>query len=257
VLVCKAWNIQRRGNIGHQKPSDPPDKDLYDMWVGPAPLLPFQSNRFHGGWHWCYHFGTGPMGNDGVHDIDYALWGLGVQTHPSTTAGLGGKYFFDDDQEFPDTQTVVFEYPGDGKPGSQRQLIYEQRIWSTNYPYNVDSGVEFYGTEGQMFLSRRGKIQILGPRNKRIEHKVVAQGQQDSFHAKDMVDAIRTGRRPNADIEIGHRKATVVHLGNIAARLGRSLQFDLQKEEIVGDEEANRLTRRQYREGHWAVPEGV
>ena len=257
VLVCKAWNIQRRGNIGHGKPSDPPNKEIYDAWVGPAFYVPYQSNRFDGNWHWWYNFGTGGMGNDGVHDVDYALWGLGVETHPSTVAALGGKYFFDDDQEFPDTQNVIFDYPGDGKPGNRRQLIYEQRLWSTNYPHNTDSGVEFYGTKGQLFLSRRGKIQILGERNRRLEHEVSPLGQQDEPHAKDMVDAIRAGRRPRADIETGHRTATLVHLGNLAARLGRSLQFNPQKEEIIGDDEAAGLTRRRYREGHWAVPKGV
>ena len=87
-------------------------------------------------------------------------WGLGVETHPSKIVALGGKFFFDDDQEFPDTQQVTFEYPSDGKPGNRRMLIYEQRLWSTNYPYNCDSGAEFYGTKGLMFLSRRGKVQV-------------------------------------------------------------------------------------------------
>ena len=74
-------------------------------------------------------------------------------------AALGGKYFFNDDQEFPDTQQVTFEYPGDGKPGSKKMLIYEPRLWSTTHPFNVDSGVEYYGTKGKLFLSRRGKAQ--------------------------------------------------------------------------------------------------
>ena len=104
------------------------------------------------------------MGNDGVHDIDYTRWGLGVKTHPNRIAAVGGKYFFDD-QQFPDTQHVLFEYEGDGKPENHKTLIYEQRLWSTNYPRHTDSGAEFYGTEGQMYLSRRGKIEVLGPRN--------------------------------------------------------------------------------------------
>ena len=118
----------------------------------------------HYHWHWFYNFGTGDIGNDGTHEIDYARWGLGVEGLPSTATGLGGKYFHDDDQEFPDTQQVAFEYPGDGSPGDRRMLIYEQRLWSTNYPHNTDSGVEFYGTKGQMYLSRRGKIQDMSPR---------------------------------------------------------------------------------------------
>ena len=98
----------------------------------------FQSNRFHYNWHWWYNFGCGDLGNDGIHEFDYTLWGLGVTTHPSLISGAGGKYFFDDDQQFPDTQQITFEYPGDGKVGSPRMLIYEMRLWSTTYPFNVD-----------------------------------------------------------------------------------------------------------------------
>lgn len=259
VLVAKAWNVQRRGNIGHAKPSQPPPGVDYDMWVGPAPYVPFQANRFHYKWHWWYNFGTGDMGNDGVHEIDYARWGLGVETHPSSVVALGGKYFFDDDQQFPDTQTVAFEYPDEGLPmgaGRKRMLIYEQRIWSPNPPFDVDGGAEFYGTKGRMFLSKRGKIEILDQRNRRIEAKP-EDPPKLLGHQEDFLEAIKTGRRPNAEIEIGHLSSTLSHLGNIATRLGRSLRFDPQKEEIIGDEEARALIRRQYREGHWAVPKGV
>ena len=257
VLSAKAWNIQRRASIGHGTPEDPPAGIDYDLWLGPAPYVPFQSNRLHGGWHWWYDFGAGGMGNDGAHDVDYALMGLGVQTHPSSVAALGGKFVFDDDQQFPDTQTVYCEYPGDGKVGDKRMFIYEQRFWSTNRPHDVDSGVEFYGTQGRMFLSRRGKVQVLGERNKPVKVEIPLVGHRDQEHVDDFVGAIRGGRRPHAGVEIAHRTSTVVHLGNIAARLGRSLQFDPKTEQIIGDEEAAWLTRRRYREGHWAVPQGV
>src|SRR5204862_209097 len=83
-----------------------------------------------------------------------ARWGLGVDTHPSTVASLGGKYFFDDDQQFPDTQYALFEYPGDGKVGSRRQLHFEMRIWSPYQPDGVENGNLFYGTDGWMLLSK-------------------------------------------------------------------------------------------------------
>jgi len=257
VLVAKAWNIQRRANIGHGKPGSPPQGLDYDMWVGPAELVPFQRNRFHYHWHWWYNFGTGDMGNDGVHEIDYALWGLGAETLPSSVAGLGTKLFFDDDQEFPDTQTVVFEWPGDRKVGSKRQLIFEMRIWSQTRPYGIDNGSEFYGTNGKMVLSKRGRLEIFGDRNRKIEAKPKSPPKVLG-HQQDFLDAIKTGRKPNADIEIAHRTVTLVHLGNIACRLGRSLKFDPKTEQIVGDEEASRLLARRYRKGgHWAIPKGV
>jgi len=259
VLMAKAWNVQHRKNIGHDQPSDPPPQVDYDMWVGPAQWLPYQANRFHYNWHWWKNFGTGGSGGDGPHEIDYARWGLGVTTHPSRVVALGGKYFFDDDRDFCDTQTAVFEYPDHDAVGSQRQLIYEQRLWSTNYPHNVDSGVEFYGTKGQMFLSKRGKLEILGERNRKIDSALVKPRPQPlGKHIQDFFDAIRTGRRPHADIEIGHLSATIGHLANVATELHRSLDFDPTTEQIVGDKEANARLSRRYREGgYWSIPKGV
>lgn len=253
VLVAKCWNIQRRGSIGRgQDTMPPPDLD-YDTWVGPAPLIPYRTNRVHNRWTWWYHFGTGDMGNDGVHDIDYTRWGLGVETHPSRIVAVGGKYVQDDDQEFPDTQQVTFEYPG-AKPGERtRMLIYEQRLWSSNYPHNVDSGAEFYGTKGQLFLSRRGKIQWLDAQNKPRETQVTPQAQDDAAHVRNFIDAIRTGVSLNAGPLVGHLSTSLCHLGNIATRLARSLVFDPGTERFVGDEDANRLVGREYRD-HWARP---
>jgi hypothetical protein len=259
VLVAKAWNIQRRSNIGHAKPTDPPPHVDYDLWVGPAEWEPYQENRFHYHWHWTYNFGCGGSGGDGPHEIDYARWGLGVETHPSRAAALGGIYYFDDDRDHCDTQMAVFEYPGDGSVGSQRQLIYEQRLWSTSYPYNVDSGAEFYGTEGRMFLSKRGKLEVYGDRNRRIENPRPKEPPQlVGNHIQDFFDAIRTGRRPRADIEIGHRSATLGHLANIATRTQRTIHFDPDTEQIMGDDEASALLSRKYRQGgHWAIPRGA
>ncbi|HUG90353.1 MAG TPA: Gfo/Idh/MocA family oxidoreductase [Planctomycetaceae bacterium] len=258
VLVAKAWNVQRRGSIGRGQPSEPPANVNYDLWVGPAPFVPFQANRFHYNWHWWHAFGTGDMGNDGVHELDYARWGLGVETHPLRIAALGGKYFFDDDQEFPDTQQVVFEWPGGGSAGQRRMLIFEMRIWSTNYPFNIDNGVEFYGTQGRMLVTKRNKLEVFGERNERIADarpKEPVSGL--TSHHVDFLEAIRNDRRPRADIETGHLSSSLCHLGNIATRLGRTLEFDPGKEQILGDDEANGLLTRQYREGHWAVPQGV
>lgn len=259
VLMAKAWNIQQRKNIGRDKPGDPPPHVDYDMWVGPAEWLPYQENRFHYNWHWWKNFGTGGSGGDGPHEIDYARWGLGVTKHPSRVVALGGKYYFDDDRDFCDTQTAVFEYPGDGTVGSQRQLIYEQRLWSTNYPYNVDSGAEFYGTKGKMFLSKRGKLEILDDRNKKIDSvKITPKPDFLGAHIEDFFDAIRTDRRPNADIEIGHLSATIGHLANVATEVGHSLEFDPSTEQIVGYDESSMPLSRRYRGGgHWAIPEGV
>ena len=251
VFVAKAWNIQRRRSIGKQSPTQVPAELNYDLWTGPVPMLPFQVNRVTDGWHWWHHFGTGDMGNDGIHDLEYARWGLGVDTHPSLITAAGGKYFFDDDQEFPDTQFVTFEFTPES--GERRTLIYEQRLWSTNYPHNTDSGAEFYGTKGQMYLSRRGKIQLLGERNRLINVNIDRREQDTDAHVADFIGSIRGNRRPNADIELGHMTATLCHLGNLATRLQHSLDFDPNTEEITNSDEAAALVTREYRD-HWARP---
>ena len=255
VLVAKAWNSQRRGNIGHAEPSEPPAGFDYDLWVGPAPMRPFRKTCHHYTWHWWYDFGTGDAGNDGVHDLDIARWGLGDPGHPSSVAGHGSKMFFDDDQQFPDTQYVTFEYTGDGKPGSRRLLIYEHRIWSPYRQEALENGNAFYGTDGMLILGKGSGWKLYGPRNKLIKEE---SGTFDlGAHMADFLDAVRSGRRPNADVEIGHHSATLAHLANILARTGRGhLKFDPKTEQITGDAEAGALVKRTYREGHWAVPKG-
>jgi predicted dehydrogenase len=256
VLVAKCWNVQRRGTIGRGEDTAPPVGFDYDNWVGPAPMIPYRTNRVHNRWTMWRHFGAGDMGNDGVHDLDYTRWGLGVETHPTTVSAIGSKYFFDDDQEFPDTQQVTFEYPGNGRPGDRRMLIYEQRLWSTNYPRNSDSGAEFYGTSGQMFLTRRGKVQVFNDQNKVVDLTIPMGAQNDALHVQNLCDAIRTGAALNADALIGHLSTTLCHLGNLSAELGRSLVFDPAAEQFVGDEQANARVRREYRE-HWGTPRGA
>lgn len=256
VLAAKCWNIQRRGELPPGKDTDPPVGLDYENWIGPATMIPYRTNRVHNRWTMWYHFGAGDMGNDGVHDIDYTRWGLGVDTHPDRISAQGGKYHSDDETEFPDTQQVTFEYSGDGSVGSKRMLIYEQRLWTTNFPHNCDSGAEFYGTNGQMFLSRRGKIEVLGDRNAPIRLDVKPEPQNDSAHAANLCDAVRDGVRLNADALTGHLSTSLCHLGNIATRLGRSLRFNPQDEQITGDEEANSLVHREYRD-HWGTPRGV
>jgi predicted dehydrogenase len=257
VLIAKAWNVQLRPNIGHAQPANPPASLDYDLWVGPAEFVPFQSNRLHYNWHWWHEFGTGDVGNDGAHEIDLARWGLGVDTLPTRIAAVGGKYFHDDDQQFPDTATCVFEYANGCGVGDRRQLVFEMRLWSTNYPQNCDSGVEFIGTQGRMMLSKRGKLEILGPGN-----KVVAQERFESAknmeHMEDFLDSIRNNRSPSAPVDEAHRSVALVHLANIGLRTGRAIQFDPVGEQIIGDDEANELLARGYRRGgHWAIPHGV
>lgn len=254
VLVCRVWNSQRRRDIGKTQPSKPPAHLDFDFWLGPAPVVDYRSNMLPGIWRWWFDFGCGDMGNDGVHDIDIGRWGLGVTTHPTTITAIGGKYFFNDDQQFPDTQTVIFEYAGEGK-ARPKQLIFEQRIWSPYVQEGHENGNAFYGTKGYMIFGKGGGWQIFGERNKPGE---TMRGSPDlPAHHQNFIDCIRKGGTPTAEAEIGHLSASLCHLGNLATRLGRTLKFDPEKEQVVNDAAANQMVRRKYREGHWAVPKNL
>ncbi|MSR32024.1 MAG: Gfo/Idh/MocA family oxidoreductase [Gemmataceae bacterium] len=256
VLVAKAWNSQIRRNIGKTKTSQPPASLDYDLWIGPAPMRPYQSNMLPGIWRWWLDFGTGDAGNDGVHDIDLARWGLGVNTHPSKVAAIGGKSFFDDDQQFPDTMYCVFEYPGASKAGKSRQLIFEQRIWSPYVQEGHENGNAFYGTQGMIILGKGAGWQMFGPKNKLIEEM---KGKFDlPAHQQNFLDCVRSGNVPNAEIAEGHLSAALAHLGNTACLIGQGFDFSPEQEKVTNLVQADVRVKRQYREGgHWAVPKGV
>ena len=249
VLAAKAWNSQLRANIGHVRPSDPPPQLDYDLWVGPAPMAPYRSNLLHSSWRWFAAFGCGDAGNDGVHEIDIARWGLGMEEHPHTMTALGGKYFFDDDQEFPDTQYVAFEY---GTGSRRRQLVYEHRIWSPYVQEGHENGNAFYGTKGMLILGKQTGWQLFGPRNKLIEEK---RGSLSlAPHHRDFFDSIRAGKPAHADALTGHLSASLAHFANLATRLGGALKFDPARERFIDNAEADKLLGRAYRAGHWATP---
>ncbi|MBI1916212.1 MAG: Gfo/Idh/MocA family oxidoreductase [Planctomycetes bacterium] len=256
VLVAKAWNSQLRRSIGKTRPGKAPAHLDFDLWLGPAPVVPYRSNLLPGIWRWWYDFGCGDIGNDGVHDIDVACWGLGVASHPDRIVCLGGKFFFDDDQQWPDTQYAVFEYPESGKSGKRRQLIFEQRIWSPYVQEGYENGAAFYGTKGMLIIGHTDGWKLYGPRNKLIAQRT---GKADLVaHHSNFLDCVRGDQKKlNANVMTGHLSATLVHLANIATRVGRALRFDPKSEQVLDDADASTLVRRKYRDGHWAVPKGV
>src|SRR3989442_5138685 len=146
VLMAKAWDVQRRKDIGHKSDSPVPAGGDYETWIGPARFMPFNENRFHYNWHWHWNFGTGDMGNDGAHQIDQARWALGVD-YPTEISGVAEKLYFDDDQVTPDTMTIAFRYPG-------KILMFEMRIWNPYGLEGVDNGVAIYGSEGMVQIGR-------------------------------------------------------------------------------------------------------
>jgi predicted dehydrogenase len=264
VLVAKSWDSQKRSTIGKAKPSDPPSYLDFDSWVGPAQKVPYQKNLLPAVWRWWYDFGCGDIGNDGVHDIDVGLWGLGVNSypdpsskssaalqHPERVSCMGGTYFFNDDMQFPDTQYAIFEYPEE-KNGRRKQFIYEQRIWSPYVQDGYENGSAYYGTNGCLIMGHTVGWRLYGPRNKLLAERT---GRADLVaHHTNFLNCIRGVEKTlNAPATVGHQAATIVHLANISARIGRTMAFDPKTETITGDKEAQALVARKYRD-HWGTP---
>jgi predicted dehydrogenase len=248
VYMAKAWNIQLRDDIGHQDDAPVPPGVDYETWLGPAPYIPFNPNRFHYKWHWHWHFGTGDAGNDGSHQIDMARWALGAG-YPKSVSGWARKVFFNDDQQTPDSMNITFDY-GD------KAMVWEMRIWN---PYGMDemeNGVAVYGTEGMVHIGRYNRkwgFKVFDKAGKMVLHDDTM---DPELHQRNFVESVRSRQPPSADIAIGHMTAVHVHLANIVARTGRNLRFDQESETVLADAEANTYVKRAYRT-HWATPKMV
>jgi len=233
VPFIRTWIAGNRPSIGHRKDGKPPRGVDYDLWLGPAPQRPFNENRFHYKWHWHWDYGTGELGNNGIHALDMARFVAGLDAPQRVSAG-GGKYFYDDDQETPDTQIATFDFPN-------TCVMWEHRIWSRTGFEGQPFGLVLYGERGTLIFSNKGWHVADG-----IEASDKA-GEMDRAHLRNFLDCIRTGRRPNGDVEEGHKSTRMCHLGNIALRLGRTLHFHDKTETCRDDAEANRMLRRTYR----------
>ncbi len=239
IRMAKAINSQRRGEIGREPDSPTPPHVHYDLWLGPAPKRPFNVNRFHYKWHWWWDYGTGDTGNDGIHQIDIARWGLGVELPKAVTCS-GGQLWYDDDHETPDTQIATFEY-------EDVYLMYEMRLW-TPYPHEGhDNGNIFYGDNGKVSVGRRGwqvtfKDGKEGPGG----------GRGGGSHVENFIKAVRSRKISdlNADVEVGHHSAALCHMANIAMRVGRRLKFDDRREKFIDDSGANAYLTKHYRKGY-------
>jgi predicted dehydrogenase len=233
VPFARTWIAGHRPSIGRKADGQPPKGVDYDLWLGPAPQRPFNPNRFHYNWHWHWDYGTGELGNNGIHALDLARWLLNLDAPLRVTCG-GGKYFYDDDQQTPDTQVVTFDF-------AQTCLIWEHRIWSRTGVEGEPWGVTLYGENGTLVFDRKGWHVIDG-----VEASDRA-SDHERPHLRNFLDAVKAHRRPNADVEEGHKSTRLCHLGNIAFRVGRTLRFDAEQEAILGDAQANQLLGRSYR----------
>ncbi len=242
----------------------------YDLWQGPAPKRPFNPNRFHYNWHWNFDYGNGDMGNQGVHELDIARWGLGVKL-PTRITAMGGHMMFDDDQNTPNTLMAMFEFPSEAGKGDKKKILqFEVRHWisnrevwmgeskSDNSGYMISNsntvGNLFYGSKGYMakdvdkWQTYMGKDRELG---------TSGGGLADNY--KNFIDTIRANDPSmlNAKIEEGVYSTIVMHLGNIAYQLGRTLEFDPEIMRFKNDDEANALISRQEYRKPFVFPENI
>ena len=286
VYLARGLRYKWRDTIGRKPQQAIPAGVHYDLWLGPAPDRGFSLNRFHYNWHWFWNTGNGDLGNQGIHEVDAARWGLGVK-FPTKVSAMGGHFMFDDDQETPNVLNCAYEFAG--TDGKKRLMEFEVRHWMTNHeadigtwgksalpPAGLDAGAKpgaaplgpasgKPGTVGNIFYGPRGYLAIqeytmykswLGERGKPGPS---GEGKETNF--QNFIDCVRSRNAAalNAPIEEGHISCTLVHLANVSYRLGRTLHFNPETEQVIGDEEANRLLReedRGYRKG-FQIPEKV
>jgi len=254
VTFARTWNYS---NIYPQGIGNPPDSEVppgldWDMWLGPAPKVPFNWNRFGVGDRWStfryfYDYANGWLGDWCVHLLDIVHWAMKVDGPTAVTAS-GAKFYLQDNSDTPDTLQVTFEYP-------TFVCTYENRLCNGNSMYGHGYGIEFHGTDGTMFVDREG-FQVY-PENMMFEKKRLGRTpamQMDQVndglldHVANMLECMRTRNNPASDIVIGHRTSSACLLGNVALRSKERIVWDVANERLVGGSPAaQRLLSREYR----------
>jgi len=249
VYMARGLVFRWRPSIGKKSPEAPPDYLDWNLWQGPAQERQFSRRYVHYNWHWHWDYGNGDVGNQGIHETDMCLWGLGVDTLPSKVAAMGGKFLWDDDKETPEVVTTLYHYP------EQKKLIqFEVRHWCTNREDGAGVGNIFYGREGYMVIKGYDTFEVyLGEKREKGPARKAG-----GDHYANFVKAVR--RRNTSDqhgpVETAHLSSALAHLGNIAYRLDRVLHFDPKAERFKSDEQANAMLARKYR-APFVVPEKV
>jgi predicted dehydrogenase len=237
LRYARCWYNNARGPIGRGKAVPIPERLDYSLWQGPAPERPYKDNLVHYNWHWHWHWGNAELGNNGIHALDVARWGLGVR-HPSRVTCNGGRYHFQDDQETPDTTLASYDFGEVGITwdGSSCHPRSQEKV-----PF-----VTFYGDNGS-FENDAGGYKIFDPKG-----KLVSQGSGnggEKIHIENFFAGIREGKALNSEIEEGHISTLLCHLGNIAYRTRRTLEINQESGHIVKDSDAMKLWKREYRKG--------
>lgn len=249
----KGWYTNNRESIGVGKQIEVPDWLNWDLWQGPAPRKKYQDNLIHYNWHWFWHWGTGEALNNGTHMIDLLRWGFGVD-FPMKVSSNGGRYRYQDDWETPDTQVINLDY----KEGIS--MTWEGRSCNGKNIEGSSVGVLFYGEEGTIMIPGGNAYKIYDLKNNLVKEVKDTQeidprdlanpaSHLDALHIRNLFNNILKGEKLNADIQSGHTSTLLVQLGNIAQRVGHSLEINTTNGHILKDKKAQKLWSREYENG--------
>jgi len=237
------------------KPQDKPEAPAgvdYDMWLGPAPKRPFNRGRFHFNFRWFWDYAGGLMTDWGVHLLNIALWAMKAD-FPKRVASTGGKYAFDDIAETPDTQTAIYDFGDYG-------LTWEHQAAGAGHgSEGREHGVAFYGLDATLIVDSAGWEVVPGSAKKVPPLTKKATEDPEACRVRlvgDFLECCRTRKPPAMNVEWGHRVTTVAHLGNLALRTGRSIEYDAANLRGLGNDAANDLITARYREP-WVLPKAL
>ncbi len=265
IHLVKVYNLKPGGAFRLGDPGRPPAGFDWDAWLGPAPERPYHQRIFHGGWHKFWDFSGGDMADDGIHQLDLAMMLMGDPGIPAAVSCSGGRLAHrGDDSEVPDMQVVTYDFDDfvltfelSGYPRYMQKTTGTIRR-NDEFPYWTQNAtrIELYGSELMMTIGRHGGGWIVTTSGGRIVEKMYGRP-PDVNHVQNFLDCIKNRSNPNADVEILHKSVALVHLGNIAHRVGnRKLQFDPKAERFIDSAEANNLVKRRYRR-KYEIPEHV
>ena len=235
LQVARGLVYKRRDGIGFKQPEPPPDYLDFNLWLGPAPQQPFHRNLVHYNWHWFWDTGSGDIGNQGVHQMDIARWGIDGATFPKSVIGLGGRFGYEDQGQTPNTQIALFDY-GDA------QLIFEVRGLPTeSFPHAGLQGDNVFHCEGGL-VTRKHFYPKGGDQPEAIPTAPVGPGGNHFVdrHFANFISAVRSRNQSelNADILQGHYSSALCHLANISYRLGEKVPFNPQTKAFGDNREA-------------------
>lgn len=237
VLLARGLCYKRRGSIGPRGNYDVPAGVDYNVWLGPAAEQPVTRPKFHYDWHWQWDFGNGDLGNQGVHQMDIARWGLGVTGLGRSVLSYGGRLGYEDAGETANTQVNIHDF-------GNKQLVFEVRGLPTEPLRGASVGVIFYGTEGYgVSTSNYAKAAVFDNDGKLIQE---FSGGGENLHYANFIDAVRSRKAEqlNAPLLEGHFSAALCHLGNISYRLGQMIGLKEAEERLGGQGEAVRTFGR-------------